>query len=154
MHTLATTPADYFARIIDSLLQAVAEQGGKRIAGPLTMLIWSRLRRMVARFAAIAAAVHAGTTISSCVDGPLGARGASGDAVRSQSCVRPFCAVGDRWPKMGTAASRQTSRRRRCAVKKPGILLTVGSTDHHLCAPLHPGMPSRDQADARRAAPR
>jgi hypothetical protein len=53
--------ADRFARIINNLLQAVAEQGGKRIAGPLTMLIWNRLRRMVARFAATAAAVRAGT---------------------------------------------------------------------------------------------
>lgn len=52
--------ADHFALIIDTLLRAVAEQGGKRIAGPLTMLIWNRLRRMVARFAAIAAALHAG----------------------------------------------------------------------------------------------
>lgn len=42
-----------FALIIDSLLQAVAEQGGKRIAGPLTKLIWNRLRRMAVRFAAI-----------------------------------------------------------------------------------------------------
>ncbi|MBV8455439.1 MAG: hypothetical protein JO122_02345 [Acetobacteraceae bacterium] len=57
--------ADRFALIIGSLLQAVAEQGGKRIPGPLTKLIWSRLRRMVARFAAIAAAVHAGTFTSS-----------------------------------------------------------------------------------------
>ena len=65
MHTAATAPADRFALIIGSLLQAVAEQGGKRIAGPLTMLIWSRLRRMAARFAAIAAALQAGTYTSS-----------------------------------------------------------------------------------------
>jgi hypothetical protein len=93
--------ADYFARIIDSLLQAVAEQGGKRIAGPLTMLIWNRLRRMVARFAAIAAAVHAGTTISSSRPKRTVELGSSDVAPRSRpehnSSTKPRLPTGFAW---------------------------------------------------------
>ena len=45
------TPADRFARIIEGMCLAVARRGGLRLlAGPLVILIWSRLRRIAARF--------------------------------------------------------------------------------------------------------
>jgi hypothetical protein len=51
-------PADRLALIIEGLCQAVARRGGvgvgglagSRLAGPLLLLIWSRLRRITARF--------------------------------------------------------------------------------------------------------
>jgi hypothetical protein len=65
---------DRFARIIDLLCRTVAAQGrapnslanwgpsaGGLVAGPLIILIWTKLRRAAARFAALAARVHAGT---------------------------------------------------------------------------------------------
>ena len=45
-------PADRFALIIEGLCQAVARRGGLMgLAGPLVILIWTRLRRLKARFA-------------------------------------------------------------------------------------------------------
>jgi hypothetical protein len=68
---------DRFARIIDLLCRTVAAQGrapnslanwgpsaGGLVAGPLIILIWTKLRRAAARFAALAARVHAGTLAS------------------------------------------------------------------------------------------
>ncbi len=55
-------PAERFALILDGLCQAVAARGGgrDRLAGPLVILIWSRLRRLGVRFAALAARIAAG----------------------------------------------------------------------------------------------
>ncbi len=50
-----------FAAIIGLLCRTVgARGGGGRLAGPLVILIWTRLRRMGARFAALAARLAAG----------------------------------------------------------------------------------------------
>ena len=58
---LPTTPTDRFASILDGLCHAVAERGGRRLlAGPLVILIWSRLRRLAAQVAALAARITAG----------------------------------------------------------------------------------------------
>ena len=54
-------PAERFARLIDGLCRAVAARsfrGG--LAGPLIILIWSRLRRLGVRFARLAARIEAG----------------------------------------------------------------------------------------------
>jgi hypothetical protein len=56
----APAPADRFARIIDGLCRAVAARVGKPLAGPVIVLIWTRLRRTVARFTVLAARVRAG----------------------------------------------------------------------------------------------
>ena len=55
-------PADRFARILDGLCAAVAARGGgrDRLAGPLVILIWSRLRRLAAQIIALAARIEAG----------------------------------------------------------------------------------------------
>jgi hypothetical protein len=55
-HTILPAPADRFAFIIEGLCQAVARSlggglAGPRLAGPFIILIWSRLRRITARFA-------------------------------------------------------------------------------------------------------
>jgi hypothetical protein len=56
------TPAERFALIIEGLCRAVAARGaGGRLAGPLIVLIWTRLGRLAGRFAALAARVAAGT---------------------------------------------------------------------------------------------
>ena len=53
---------DRFALVIEGLCQAVAARSaGGRMAGPVIILIWTRLRRAAARFAALAARVRAGT---------------------------------------------------------------------------------------------
>ncbi len=59
---LPTTPTDRFAGILDGLCRAVAARGGgpDRLAGPLVILIWTRLRRLAVRFAALAARIAAG----------------------------------------------------------------------------------------------
>jgi hypothetical protein len=55
-------PADRFARLIEGLCQAIAARGAASgLAVPLMVLIWSRLRRMAARFARLADRVRAGT---------------------------------------------------------------------------------------------
>jgi hypothetical protein len=55
------TAAGRFARIIEGLCRTVAVRGAGRVTtGPLVILIWTRLRRMGARFAALAARVYAG----------------------------------------------------------------------------------------------
>jgi hypothetical protein len=53
---------DRFALMMEGLCQAIAARGGSGglIAGPAIILIWSRLRRMAARFAALAARVRSG----------------------------------------------------------------------------------------------
>ncbi len=57
-----STPAAHLAGIIDLLCRTVAAQiKGGRLAGPLIILIWSRLRRLGTRFAALDARVQAGT---------------------------------------------------------------------------------------------
>ena len=60
--TLPPAPAARFASVIDGLCRAVAARGGgrDRLAGPLVILIWSRLRGLAARFAALAARIAAG----------------------------------------------------------------------------------------------
>ena len=53
---------DAFALIMERLCQIVAAQSYReRMAAPLILLIWTRLRRLAARFAALAARVRAGT---------------------------------------------------------------------------------------------
>jgi len=49
-------PATGLALVLDALCAAVAREGGRRggLAGPLVILIWTRLKRMAARFAAAA----------------------------------------------------------------------------------------------------
>jgi len=56
------SPAERFACILDGLCSAVAARGGgrDRLAGPLVVLIWSRLRRIAAQVAALAARIAAG----------------------------------------------------------------------------------------------
>jgi hypothetical protein len=56
--TASPAPADHFALIIEGLCHAVARRGGilGGLAGPLIILVWSRLRRLATRFA------HATTT--------------------------------------------------------------------------------------------
>ena len=58
--TLITRSAatDRFAAILDALCRSVAASSG--MTGPLNVLIWSRLRRVAARFAAAAARVGSG----------------------------------------------------------------------------------------------
>lgn len=47
----ASAPADRFAAIMDALCRAMAaEANARRVAGPLVLLIWVRLRRLAARF--------------------------------------------------------------------------------------------------------
>ena len=59
--TLPITPAERFASIIDGLCRAVAEAGGRRlVAGPLVILIWSRLRRLAVAVVALTARIEAG----------------------------------------------------------------------------------------------
>ena len=54
-------PADRFAGIVDGLCRAVAAQiAGGRLAGPLIILIWTRLRHIARRFGGIAARLNAG----------------------------------------------------------------------------------------------
>jgi hypothetical protein len=48
------TPADQFDRLIEGLCRAVAARAGRGLAGPLVILVWSRLRRMALRFASLA----------------------------------------------------------------------------------------------------
>ena len=58
---IPSTPPARFAGIIDLLCRTVAARiAGGRLPGPLIMLIWSRLRRMATRFAALAARHEAG----------------------------------------------------------------------------------------------
>ena len=61
-HPPPPTAADRFARIIDTLCQAVARRGGgrDRLAGPLVILIWRHLRRLAAQVVALAARIEAG----------------------------------------------------------------------------------------------
>ena len=56
------TQAERFAGIIEGLCRAVAARGGgrDRLAGPLVVLIWTRLRRIAAQVVALAARVEAG----------------------------------------------------------------------------------------------
>src|SRR5215469_6810038 len=58
---LPTTPADRFALIIDGLCRVVAAQHARGLAGPMIILIWTRLRRAGARFASLLARFEAGT---------------------------------------------------------------------------------------------
>ena len=59
---IPATPTERFAGIIDGLCRAVAARGGgrDRLAGPLVILIWSRLRRIAAQIIALAARIEAG----------------------------------------------------------------------------------------------
>ncbi len=55
-------PAERFAQLIDALCRAVAAHGARhRLAGPILLLLWSRLRRMAARVARLAARLRLGT---------------------------------------------------------------------------------------------
>ncbi len=56
-----SAPADRFALLIEALCRAVAARArAQRLAGPLLILVWSRLHRMALRFAALAARVRTG----------------------------------------------------------------------------------------------
>ncbi len=74
------TATDRFALILGALCRAVAARGadkrgcGGLAAGPVLVLLWTRLRRMATRFAALAARVRAGTLPS---PAPAGYRAAS-----------------------------------------------------------------------------
>ena len=56
------TPPERFAAILDGLCQAVARRGGgrDRLAGPLVILIWTRLRRIAAQVVALLARIETG----------------------------------------------------------------------------------------------
>ena len=55
-------PAARLANILDTLCRAIADRGGRKLlAGPLVILIWSRLRRLSTRVLALAARIEAGT---------------------------------------------------------------------------------------------
>ena len=58
---LPTTPADRFALIIEGLCRVVAAQHARGLAGPMIILIWTRLRRAGTRFASLLARFEAGT---------------------------------------------------------------------------------------------
>jgi hypothetical protein len=58
---LPATPADRFALIIDGLCRVVAAQHARGLAGPMIILIWTRLRRAGTRFASLLARFEAGT---------------------------------------------------------------------------------------------
>jgi hypothetical protein len=58
---LPFTPADRFALIIDGLCRLVAARHARGLAGPMVILIWTRLRRAGARFATLLARFEAGT---------------------------------------------------------------------------------------------
>ena len=62
MSFAASALAGRFALVIEGLCHAVARRGGRGggIPGPLLILIWSRLRRMAARFTRLAAQGQAG----------------------------------------------------------------------------------------------
>lgn len=68
-------PADRLAGIIDLLCRSVAAQSaGGRLAGPLIILIWSRLRRIAGRFAGLAARFRAGKLVRRAATGRRPAR--------------------------------------------------------------------------------
>ncbi|MDA8248388.1 MAG: hypothetical protein M0Z28_04355 [Rhodospirillales bacterium] len=55
-------PAERLAGILDTLCRAIADRGGRKLlAGPLVILIWTRLRRISARVLTLAARIEAGT---------------------------------------------------------------------------------------------
>ncbi len=74
-------PADRLALIIDGLCRSVAARiAGRRLAGPLIILIWTRLRRIGRDFAGLAARIRAGRTVRRSATGrrparPRGPRG-------------------------------------------------------------------------------
>ena len=60
--TVPRAPAERLAGIIDMLCRAVADHGGRKVlAGPLVILIWTRLRRLSTRVVSLAARIEAGT---------------------------------------------------------------------------------------------
>jgi len=63
MNTIASLPlADRFAYLMELLCKALSEEARtRRLAGPLLLLIWRRLRRIRLGFAALAARFAAGT---------------------------------------------------------------------------------------------
>ena len=57
-----STPAERLAGILDMLCRAIADRGGRKLlAGPLVILIWTRLRRISTRVLNLAARIEAGT---------------------------------------------------------------------------------------------
>ena len=59
--TATRAPAERLASILDMLCRAVADQGGRKLlAGPLVILIWTRLRRISTRVLRLAARIEAG----------------------------------------------------------------------------------------------
>jgi hypothetical protein len=61
MLTVLPAPAASFAPLIEGLCQAVAAGGARgRLAGPLVILVWVRLRRLAGRFARLAARLQSG----------------------------------------------------------------------------------------------
>jgi hypothetical protein len=58
---LPSTPADRFALIVEGLCRVVAARHARGLAGPMIILIWTRLRRAGTRFASLLARFEAGT---------------------------------------------------------------------------------------------
>ena len=55
-------PAERLGGILDMLCRAIADRGGRKLlAGPLVILIWTRLRRISTRVLNLAARIEAGT---------------------------------------------------------------------------------------------
>ena len=57
--TSPSSATDRFALLIEALCESVAASHSRGLAGPVIVLIWGRLRRMAARFAAAVAAIPA-----------------------------------------------------------------------------------------------
>ncbi len=65
--TAPPAPAERFARLIEGLCRAIAARGvAGRLAVPLIVLLWARLRRTAARVAMLAARLRAGTLPAGC----------------------------------------------------------------------------------------
>ena len=57
-----SAPGERLAGILDMLCRAIADRGGRKLlAGPLVILIWTRLRRLSTRVLRLAARIEAGT---------------------------------------------------------------------------------------------
>jgi hypothetical protein len=109
---LPTTPADRFALIIDGLCRVVAAQHARGLAGPMIILIWTKLRRAGTRFASLLARFEAGTLPASapprrCTAGRSAARPADpGDGGRGAEMDRGSPPQGGCSPRSRDAGPR------------------------------------------------
>ena len=83
--TSSASATDRFALLIEALCASVAASHARGLAGPVIVLIWGRLRRMAARFAAAVAAIPAAPGRAS---RPAQPRPALSSPARSGSGVR------------------------------------------------------------------